>query len=67
MNYSIRPVKPEDIESLTSVEAICFPEAEAATKESFIDRVAAFPECFFVAEIEERSLDSSMEWQLILK
>ena len=36
MNYSIRPVKPEDIESLTSVEAICFPEAEAATKESFI-------------------------------
>ena len=52
MNYSIRPVKPEDIESLTSVEAICFPEAEAATKESFIDRVAAFPECFFVAEIE---------------
>lgn len=52
MNYTIRPVRPDDIDALASVEAICFPEAEAATKASFIDRVGAFPECFFVAESE---------------
>lgn len=52
MNYTIRPVRPEDVEVLTSVESICFPEAEAATKSSFISRIAAFPECFFVAESE---------------
>lgn len=52
MNYTIRPVSPQDIDALTEVEAICFPAAEAATKKSFIDRVAAFPECFFLAESE---------------
>lgn len=52
MNYTIRPVTSQDIDALTEVESICFPAAEAAKKDSFIDRVAAFPECFFVAEAD---------------
>ena len=46
----IRPVKPEDLDRVTEVEAVCFPAAEAATRESFAQRIVAFPECFFVAE-----------------
>ena len=46
----IRPVKPEDLDRVTEVEAVCFPAAEAATRESFAQRIAAFPESFFVAE-----------------
>lgn len=45
----IRPVKPDDLNAVTAVEAACFPPAEAATSESFAQRIAAFPECFFVA------------------
>ncbi len=52
MTYTIRPVRPSDLAAVTEVEAICFPAAEAATGESFKARIAAFPECFFVAESE---------------
>lgn len=45
----IRPVEPEDLDVITAVEAACFPPAEAATRESFAQRMEAFPECFFVA------------------
>ena len=46
----IRQVKPEDLDKVTEVEAACFPAAEAATRESFAQRIATFPESFFVAE-----------------
>ncbi|MBQ2426705.1 MAG: GNAT family N-acetyltransferase [Lachnospiraceae bacterium] len=52
MNFIIRPVEKTDLDAVTAVEAICFPAAEAATRESFEQRIAAFPECFFVAEYE---------------
>ena len=52
MNYTIRPVRQDDIDALASVEAICFPQAEAATKDSLSDRIQSFPECFFVAEAD---------------
>ena len=52
MTYTIRPVRPSDLAAVTEVETICFPAAEAATGESFKARIAAFPECFFVAESE---------------
>lgn len=52
MTYTIRPVRPSDLAAVTEVEAICFPAAEAATGEAFKARIAAFPECFFVAESE---------------
>ena len=46
----IRQVKSEDLDKVTEVEAVCFPAAEAATRESFAQRIATFPESFFVAE-----------------
>ncbi len=50
---TIRPVTPDDLDAVTSVEATCFPAAEAATYESFRQRIAAFPESFFVAVCDE--------------
>ncbi len=49
---TIRPATPSDLDAITEVEAVCFPPAEAASRASFRDRLAAFPECFFVAEYE---------------
>lgn len=54
MTYTIRPVRPTDLAAVTEVEAICFPAAEAAAEESFKARIAAFPECFFVAEADRK-------------
>jgi len=52
MTYTIRPVRSTDLAAVTAVEAVCFPKAEAATESSFRARIAAFPECFFVAETD---------------
>ena len=52
INFTIRPAEKTDLDAVTAVEAVCFPAAEAATRESFEQRIAAFPECFFVAEYE---------------
>ena len=45
MEVCIRKVKPEDLDAVTRVEAVCFPEAE-----SFRQRISTFPDSFFVAE-----------------
>ncbi len=45
----IRKVEPHDLDGVTKLESICFPEAEAATRDSFAYRIAAFPESFYVA------------------
>jgi ribosomal protein S18 acetylase RimI-like enzyme len=37
---------------MAQIEAICFPEAEAASLVSFQQRFAVFPECFFVLETD---------------
>lgn len=50
MEVCIRKVKPEDLDAVTRVEAVCFPEAEAAPRESFLQRISTFPDSFFVAE-----------------
>ncbi len=47
--FTIRQVTPEDLDEVTAVEAACFPEAEAATRESFKQRIKTFPDSFFVA------------------
>ncbi|SFM35758.1 GNAT family N-acetyltransferase [Pelosinus propionicus] len=52
MEVMIRAVCLEDLDRITEIEAICFPAAEAATRESFQERIAAFPESFLVAEID---------------
>lgn len=45
----IRQVEQNDLDAITKLENICFPEAEAATRESFEYRIATFPESFYVA------------------
>lgn len=52
MGIKIRRIALEDLDAVTEVEARCFSEAEAATKASLKQRIKAFPESFFVAEIE---------------
>ena len=56
IDVMIRPVRPEDLDMVTEVEAVCFPAAEAASKASFRERIATFPECFFVAMHGERMI-----------
>lgn len=53
MNWIIRPVKKEDLDTLVHVEATCFPAAEAASTASLKERIETFPECFFVAEMDD--------------
>ena len=50
MDIQIRQVNLEDLDAVTRVEAECFPEAEAATRESLEQRIRSFEESFFVAE-----------------
>lgn len=50
MDIKIRTVKPEDLDSVTAVEAECFPEAEAAGRADFERRIRTFPESFLIAE-----------------
>lgn len=52
MDYTIRNVTTEDLDGVTNVEAICFPAAEAADRRALADRIAAFPDSFFVAEAD---------------
>ncbi|HEY9060650.1 MAG TPA: GNAT family N-acetyltransferase [Pseudobacteroides sp.] len=46
----IRLATMEDLNAITKVEAICFPQAEAATKESFRKRLEIFPNHFWLLE-----------------
>ncbi len=45
----IRKVKPDDLDRIVQLEKICFPEAEAASRETFEYRISAFPESFYIA------------------
>ena len=47
---NIRYATMEDLEILTAIEAACFPPAEAATRESFAKRLAAYPNHFWLLE-----------------
>lgn len=54
MEYLIRNVTPADLQQVTELEAACFPPEKAAPEHAFAYRIAAFPERFFVAEMDER-------------
>ena len=56
MKVTIRPARPEEAKTLASIEAVCFPPAEAATEEAVCRRMQAFPENFLVAELEGRAV-----------
>ena len=49
---NIRHATIADLERITEIEALCFPAAEAATKESFQQRLTAYPNHFWVLELE---------------
>ncbi|MBP2637468.1 MAG: Acetyltransferase family protein [Firmicutes bacterium] len=52
MEVIIRAVCLVDLDRISEIEAICFPAAEAATRETFRERIVAFPESFLIAEID---------------
>lgn len=53
----IRTATIEDLKRIAELEAICFPAAEAASEESFRERLSVYPEHFWLLE-EERNLIS---------
>lgn len=52
MEIKIRNAFKEEAERLAKIEAECFPKVEAASFEEIKERMEAFLECFFVAEID---------------
>ncbi|MCJ7856281.1 GNAT family N-acetyltransferase [Lachnospiraceae bacterium NSJ-143] len=50
MAITIRNASIDDLDTVSHIEAECFPKAEAATRNSFEQRLRAFPESFFIAE-----------------
>ena len=50
---NLRQATKEDITRIAEIESLGFPESEAATVAIFYERFEAFPECFFVLEINE--------------
>ena len=49
---NIRCATLNDLERITEVEALCFPPAEAAPMEAFEGRLKAFPNHFWVMELD---------------
>jgi ribosomal protein S18 acetylase RimI-like enzyme len=43
-----------DLDEITEIEAKCFPQEEAATKQSFQERLTYYPECFWVLEVNHK-------------
>lgn len=52
MFINIRQAHLSDLEAITQIEAICFPAAEAASKERLQERLHTFSQSFFVAELK---------------
>jgi ribosomal protein S18 acetylase RimI-like enzyme len=50
MGFNIRNATLEDLDAITTVEALCFPPEEAASRASLEQRLKTFPYSFFVAE-----------------
>lgn len=46
----IRKAKPEDIDAIASLEAVCFPPKEAADRDTFAKRLHVYPNHFVLAE-----------------
>lgn len=50
----IRNADISDLDRITEVEALCFPEPEAATRESLAERLRCYPGHFWVLEEKEQ-------------
>lgn len=53
-NYSIRYADINDLEQIAELERLCFPAEEAASKESFLERLSVYPNHFWILESEGR-------------
>lgn len=53
MNYTIRKALLNDVDKITELEKICFPKEEAATRDSFIERLNVYANHFIVVESED--------------
>lgn len=51
-NWTIRCATEADLDTVTEIESICFPAAEAATRERFAERLAVFADHFFLMELD---------------
>lgn len=49
---NIRLGRPEDLDAVTGLEQACFPPAEAAGREAFASRLAAFSDHFWLLEAD---------------
>lgn len=54
----IRTATMEDLEAVTALEALCFPAAEAASREDFRRRLSVYPDHFWLLEDEAGTLVS---------
>lgn len=54
--YRIRKVEEADLKEVAKIEAQCFPAAEAASYQDFLDRFQTCRNSFFVAESEDGAL-----------
>ncbi|SFH93049.1 Predicted N-acetyltransferase YhbS [Tindallia magadiensis] len=54
MKLQIREAKMSDLDSIVEIEKRCFPEAEAASKESLQERVSIFTKSFYVAIADDK-------------
>lgn len=50
---NIRRATLKDLDQITEIEAACFPQAEAATRESLQSRIKTFADGFYVIESNE--------------
>ncbi|MDD2960176.1 MAG: GNAT family N-acetyltransferase [Lachnospiraceae bacterium] len=52
----VRAAVPEDLEMIAWIEAVCFPPEEAAGMDELYRRFRAFPENFFVADVNGKTV-----------
>ena len=56
----IRKASMNDLDRVAELEALCFPAAEAASRESFEARLRVYPECFWLLMEGDRLLAFAM-------
>lgn len=56
--YQIRTATMQDLPAVTALEAACFPAAEAASEKDFAQRLAIYPNHFWLMEDEKGRLVS---------
>ena len=64
-HMQIRMATIDDLDAITSVEADCFPPAEAATKEEFARRIKAYGTHFWLLCEKAELHEEGGAWQMI--